>query len=398
MYIRQLRHVAPLATIALLEAAAVPVAAAAATPEHSVRHTVRPGQSIQAAVDAARPGDTVLVLPGTYRESVHITVPGLTLRGAGRATVIMPPADVTGSTDANGRTGTTGTTSPGGTSDRRTDREPATLPGPGAGERAATCAAAGHGICVTGTDRRPVHDVAIRTLTVSGFAKNGIWGNRTDQMSVHGVRAVKNGHHGISQERSTRGDMRGNEARRNGESGIFIANMTDAEGGAIDTRGAVVKSNKISGNRIGVVLRRARNLTVERNTISDNCGGVFVVGDESTPRGGALTVTRNTVHHNNRYCPATARLPFIQGTGILLTGVEDTRVTDNEVRGHTGTSPMSGGVVLYKSVVGALNARNTISGNEVRGNSPADLTDQDRGPGNAFTGNRCDRSVPEGRC
>ncbi|MFF8810797.1 right-handed parallel beta-helix repeat-containing protein [Streptomyces pactum] len=430
MYIRHLRHVAPLATLAVLEAALVPAAASATPDHHPARHTVRPGQSIQAAVDAARPGDTVLVLPGVYRESVHITVSGLTLRGSGRATVLMPPGSGSGP-GSDGRTGSDVRKDPDGSpgsgarkeSDSRKDsgtrkdsearkesggrtggaaagtgRGTAATPRNGGGAKAKTCAAAGHGICVTGTERRPVDDVAIRTLTVSGFRGDGIRGNRTDRMSVHGVRAVHNGRHGISQERSVRGDLRGNEARHNAESGIFLANMTDAEGGALDTRGAVIKSNKLSGNRIGVVLRRTRNLTVERNTVNDNCGGVFVVGDESTPRGGALTITRNTVHHNNRHCPATARLPIIEGTGILLTGVEETRVTDNEVRGHTGSSPMSGGVVLFKSMTGAPNARNTVSGNEVRGNTPADLADQDRGPGNAFTGNRCDRSVPQGWC
>ena len=37
--------------------------------------------TIQAAVDAADPGDTVLVPAGTYAESVNVTEPGITLRG-----------------------------------------------------------------------------------------------------------------------------------------------------------------------------------------------------------------------------------------------------------------------------------------------------------------------------
>lgn len=45
-------------------------------------------------MDAARPGDTVQLLPGTYRGSVRVTTSGLTLRGAGPNTVITPdPAD-----------------------------------------------------------------------------------------------------------------------------------------------------------------------------------------------------------------------------------------------------------------------------------------------------------------
>ncbi len=47
-----------------------------------VRHVPRDHQSIQAALDAAQPGDTVLVAAGTYREQIRLT-PGVTLRSAG---------------------------------------------------------------------------------------------------------------------------------------------------------------------------------------------------------------------------------------------------------------------------------------------------------------------------
>src|SRR5437763_15913671 len=45
-------------------------------------HLVHQGESIQAAVDAARPGDPVLIGPGVYRESVVIKESGVTLRGS----------------------------------------------------------------------------------------------------------------------------------------------------------------------------------------------------------------------------------------------------------------------------------------------------------------------------
>src|SRR5262245_16694821 len=48
---------------------------------------VQPGDSIQAAVDAASPGDTVMVKAGTYRESVKIQTDGLTLRAEGTVTI-----------------------------------------------------------------------------------------------------------------------------------------------------------------------------------------------------------------------------------------------------------------------------------------------------------------------
>ena len=45
--------------------------------------------TIQAAVDAAAPGDLVLIDRGTYREQVEVTTPGLTLRGVDRNDVVI---------------------------------------------------------------------------------------------------------------------------------------------------------------------------------------------------------------------------------------------------------------------------------------------------------------------
>ena len=55
---------------------------------------IGPHQSIQAAVNAARPGDTVLLLPGVYHQSVQIRKDDITLRGSGAfrgGTVLVPP-------------------------------------------------------------------------------------------------------------------------------------------------------------------------------------------------------------------------------------------------------------------------------------------------------------------
>ncbi|GAA1258773.1 right-handed parallel beta-helix repeat-containing protein [Kitasatospora nipponensis] len=333
-------------------------------------HLVGPGESIQQAVDRAAPGDTVLIPPGTYHGSVQISVPGLTLRGLGPQTVISGQ----------------GTSSP-QTADAAAAPDSA----------AAACAQAGHGICVTGTAGHRLADVTIEALTVSGFAKNGISATETDRMTVRQVLVRDNGQEGISQERSTRGRFQGNEALRNGEAGIFLANFVDVDGGATDTDGALVADNHLADNRIGVVLRRLRNLSVERNDITGNCTGVFVVGDENVPRGGDLDVRLNRVNANNRYCPSNGKLPFLQGSGIVLTGVEQTRVTGNEVVGNTGAAPMSGGIVLFRSFVGGPSTDNTISRNVLRDNGPADLADRDTGS-NTFAGNQCRTSEPAGRC
>ncbi|MGK4579418.1 right-handed parallel beta-helix repeat-containing protein [Kitasatospora sp. HPMI-4] len=322
---------------------------------------VHAGESIQRAVDAAKPGDTVQILPGTYRESVLVTTSNLTLRGTGEATVI-------------------------------------TAPGKSAGGAGNTCAKAGHGLCVTGTAEHPVTGVRIEALTVAGFPKNGINAYGTDRMTVHAVLVRDNGEQGISQEQSTRAELRANEARGNGQAGIFVANVADGKVPPVFTKGTVIGENRLSDNRLGVVVRRVRELTVQSNVITGNCGGVFVVGDEGVPRVGDLAVRQNLVRANNKFCPKTPRLDVVQGIGILLTGAEDTTVTGNRVEENAGKSSMSGGIVLFHSFVGAPNTRITVADNTVRGNGPADIAIRDTGTGNSFARNQCQVSEPAGQC
>jgi nitrous oxidase accessory protein NosD len=321
-------------------------------------HVVHAGQSIQKAVDAAESGDTVLITPGTYRESVTVTTPGLTLRGVGRGVVIEPAA----------------------------------------AKAAGTCAAGGNGICVVGTKERKVEDVTLASLTVTGFTRSGVYATATDGLTVRHVTAVKNGVWGIAQEGSVRGVFRGNTARDNGDAGLFLANTISAEQGATDTGGTLIERNRLEGNRIGVTVRRLRNLTVTGNHLTGNCAGVFVVGDENKPRAGQVTVAENRIVRNNKSCPKTARLDALQGSGIVLTGTEDTLITQNVIRDNAGTSPLSGGIVLFKSFVGTASERNRISDNELSGNSPADLVDQETGKANTFEANTCQVSRPAGLC
>jgi nitrous oxidase accessory protein NosD len=364
---RSVRSIAAgaLASSTLVVGAALPVHAASL-------QIVRPGESVQQAVNRAHPGDTILLLPGIYRGSILVKVPDLTIRGAGRATVIMPAAGADHRPAAGGAAAGTEPTG-------------------------SNCTTPGHGICVLGTAGHRVSGVVIESLAVSGFAKNGISGSETDRMTVRHVLVAGNGEEGISQEKSTRGRLVHNQVRDNGQAGIFVTNIAYGKGGAIDTEGTVIADNVMTGNRFGADLRRARNLALRDNIITGNCSGLFVVGDDGVPRGGALTVRDNRVDANNKYCPADGRLPYLQGIGIVLTGVEDTTLLHNQLIDNIGASPMSGGIVLFRSFRGGPDTGNTITGNVVVSNKPADMADRDGGPGNTFKDNLCHTFEPAGR-
>ncbi|MFD4952938.1 nitrous oxide reductase family maturation protein NosD [Streptomyces sp. NPDC058451] len=350
------RHIALLLSATALVGTGIAAAPAVPAPR---THLVHPGQSIQRAVDSARQGDTVLVLPGVYHESVKVTTPGLTLRGTGRGTVLEPGGQSTSS----------------------------------------ACGKRGNGICVVGTKAKRLEGVTVSQLTLTGFRQAGLMAVGTDRLTVRQVTAEKNGVWGLAEERSVRSQYRSNTARNNGDAGLFLANTITAEQGAVDTGGTLIAGNRLEGNRIGVTVRRLRDLTVMANHVTGNCAGVFVVGDENKPRAGALTVRDNRVVENNRFCPATARLPFLQGSGIVLTGTERTDVSRNLVARNSGRSPLSGGIVLFKSFVGAPGERNRVSLNVLDGNSPADLVNQERTAlRNTFTANSCGTSRPAGLC
>jgi hypothetical protein len=51
---------------------------------------VKPGESIQAALNAARPGDTVQLAVGTYRENLLVSKRSITIRGPA---TLLPPGE-----------------------------------------------------------------------------------------------------------------------------------------------------------------------------------------------------------------------------------------------------------------------------------------------------------------
>src|ERR1700759_5603910 len=132
---------------------------------------VSPGHSIQAAINAARPGDTVFVRPGVYHQSVHVRATGSTLRGSGAfqgGTVLVPPKHFP-KTLCNQAFGPTG-----------------------------VCILAKSVNPTTGAVLKTVRNDTVTGLLVTGFPGNGVFGYGTVGLKVIRLVAINDGGYGIS--------------------------------------------------------------------------------------------------------------------------------------------------------------------------------------------------------
>src|SRR5215467_4463898 len=210
---------AAVAATATLVFTAMPASATSGAPPGTVR-VVKPGHSIQAAVNAAHPGDTIKLLAGNYAGGILVKKNGITIRGAGRATLLRD-------------TGTNHCTQ---------------FVGPS-------------GICVADPAGHTVKNVTIKNLQVRGFASFGVVGFMTNRLTATGVTAVNNGDYGITEFESTRGRFVGNLVTgTTGEAGLYVGDIADAHG-------TLVADNVAVGNALGILVRHAHDVTVKGNVL-----------------------------------------------------------------------------------------------------------------------------------
>jgi nitrous oxidase accessory protein NosD len=346
--------------------AALSMAGPASASTSSSTIVVGPGQSIQAAVNKADPGDTVLVEPGVYHQSVQIRTDGITLRGSGDmpgGTFIKPPKSIP-RTLCNGAFGPTG-----------------------------VCILAKKLDPKTGAVITPVSNDTVTELSVIGFTGNGVFGYGTDGLQVTEVHAVNDGGYGISRFVSTSTVFADDTAIGNHEAGFYVGDSPQAQ--------TVVRDDKAFGNQFGIFIRHARHVTVEDNLVRGNCQGILVLDDGQPGGAGNATITDNRAVANNKFCPKNPETPALQGGGILLLGATHTQVEGNSVAGNAGKQVNSGGIVVASAhaLSGGSNPQfDTITGNTAFRDQPADLIWDGTGIGNTFTDNECATSIPSGLC
>jgi hypothetical protein len=361
------------ATLAL--AALCTLALAAPASAHDDRHgdrdhrtvVVEPGESIQAAVDAARPGTKIVVKRGTYAENVVVTTDDVTLKARGAE--IVPPAT------------------------------------PGAPTPCSFGEPAGDGICVAGqldfppdgppTVRDPVEDVTVKGFEIRGFAANGIVFLGAEDLVAKHNETEDDHEYGIAAFFASGGWIVGNEASGSEEAGIYVGDSPEAD--------VTIAGNRTFDNQLfGIFLRDAADGRVVGNESSGNCVGAIVLNTGANVAGD-WRFFGNRIHDNDRFCPPGGEegAPPLSGIGIALANASGNVLIGNEIVGNepSGAVPFTGGVVVVdaRSPGAEPPSDNLVERNAILGNQP-DVFWDGSGTGNAFERNLCRTSVPDGLC
>jgi nitrous oxidase accessory protein NosD len=366
------RHVATLAPVALVLLLLAPVASvAAASPIQ-----VRPGQSIQDAIDVAPTGGTIYVAPGIYPGNLEVV---RSVHLVGDHATLVPAAVPTDNL--------------------------CLMPGAFDGVT---------GICVHGAIDfetgaiTPVADVSIEGLTIRGFGGPGIVALAVAGFRATGDVTAFNGEMGMFINMVSNLSVQDNRSYGNHGDGIFLENLP----GWSPSADAVITGNASYGN-LGSGIAWANSLggRIADNDLTGNCAGILVfafLGEYGPGASGDLSIQDNRVTANNGWCPADGSgAPAYGGIGIALAGTRNTTVERNDVRGNraqAGSAIHGGGIVILTvaEVPGVSPGSTTPTGNSVSlnrlsGNSAYDIYGDGSGSSNTVSDNTC-RTTNLGGC
>ena len=336
-----------LTTMALTLLVASGVALVAGTGSAGAQSSVvGPGESIQKAINAADPGDTIVVR-GVHREDVVIRKDGIKLRG-----------------------------------------DDATLKPPARAGSPCSKAVGPEGICILG-DVDPeagevneyVKDVSVSGFTIKGFDEAAIEAVGASNATIAGNRAVGSGETAIGTFLSVGTKILTNVTRGPAETGIGLAQAANTK----------ILGNDISGHNLtGIFVSfGSQQGLISANRVHDNnCAGMIFAAEPPGPPTD-FEVKGNTVEDNRGEC----------GIGIGLFGARGFEVAGNNISGNIpdGQNSLSGGVVVAGNGEGIAPRNNTVVANNFGRNKP-DIRWSGTGSGNVFGPNNCNTSVPARLC
>ena len=241
-------------------------------------HEVMDGDSIQEAVLNAQPGDTVMVYPGTYSETVYIDKDDIVLMGVVEEGE-YPTLD--GNKELN------------------------------------------DAILYSGSD------ITIDSFKIMDYKGNGIMGQAGNNFVIRNNLVIDTGVYGIFPQFGTNGLIEHNVLTGIEDAAIYVG-MSDH----ID-----VRHNEVFGNVAGIEIENTRHALVENNYVYDNAGGILAFITPGLPIKTTydVIIRDNFVVNNNHVNfaePGSIVANVPQGTGILVMAADDVVIENNIITGN----------------------------------------------------------------
>ncbi|MCL6282458.1 right-handed parallel beta-helix repeat-containing protein [Ruegeria sp. 2012CJ41-6] len=242
--------------------------------------TVPSGDEIQKYVDQAQPGDTILVEPGVYKQSVYIDKPNITIRGLrdGDNWAVMDGELI------------------------RND-----------------------GIITSG------HSSTIDGFFVKAYKGNGIMTQGANNFTISN-NYVEGAFYGIFPQYGINGLITGNTVSGAEDAGVYVGMSDNVD----------VFENIAFGNVMGLEFENTRNGLMANNHVYGNSAGITLTLIPGLPVKDAnnLVIRDNLIEDNNieNFAPASSIASQVpRGIGIGIVGPDKTTIENNEIK-NNGTA------------------------------------------------------------
>lgn len=246
---------------------------------------VHRGGSIQAAVDAAQPGDIIHIEAGIYKEAILVDKPGIQLIG-----LACNPS------------------------------EKVIIQNPGDEENGITVRDNGDGF-------------VLKNVTVEDFEENGVFLIRADHFLLSHVETINNGAYGLFPVFCNNGAIEYCSATGHNDTGIYVGQSSNI----------ALQYNVAFGNVNGLEIENCSNVLAIKNHSYDNVSGILIVllPGLTVKASSDILITENIIESNNHVNFADpdggfeALVP--SGSGILVVGVDRVEIKRNKISNNTFT-------------------------------------------------------------
>ncbi|MXW60207.1 MAG: hypothetical protein F4Y27_08615 [Acidimicrobiaceae bacterium] len=330
-------------------------AADGSDPGYTVRNVPADYPTIQAAVDAAEPGDLVLIHEGVYNEAVVVQTDNIVIRGIDRNAVIL-----------DGQYAEIGSE---------------------------------NGIIIS------ANGVAVENLTIRGYTRNGLFwtgdygndffvdGYRASYVTVHNV-----GVYGIYAFNALNGQFDHTYASGSDDSSYYVGQCRDCN--------ALLYEVEATNSQLGYSGTNSSGTIITKSHFHNNMIGVVtssLSSEQLAPNTGTIIVG-NYIHDNNNEDVPSRNHSYQLGlgTGVVLAGtvenvVERNRIVNNTRAGVTTLdwiAAILGGKVDYPAI-GNIVRDNIIFGSTLDADLMLALESvEEGGQQNCYYGNTFDNSTP----